>query len=150
MINADEKRITVHRNSFVRSGNFDTFADRSSRALSCPNITYRNSVHKITLTNTAQVRITFQNLYLGTLTVLIFFQGCYANTIAIFKSIIDFSQFSQLHFLLFSLSTMLLFIWFIVPYFYLVEHLTQNGYTESQATVVLAIVGFSNTIGMVS
>lgn len=68
MTNADEKRITVHRNSFVRSGNFDTFADRSSRTLSCPNITYRNSLNQGPSANTAQVRITFPNLSLGTLT----------------------------------------------------------------------------------
>lgn len=66
------------------------------------------------------------------------------------KSMIDVSLFLKIRFLLMFISTMLLFTWFIVPYFYLVEHLTLNGYTESQGTMVLAIIGFSNTIGMVS
>lgn len=68
IINGDEKRITVHRNSFVRSGKFDTFADRSSRTLSCPNITYRNSSrHQGTSPNATQVKILLQTLCLSTI-----------------------------------------------------------------------------------
>lgn len=61
----------------------------------------------------------------------------------------DFSMFAELHFLLLSLSTVLLFTWFIVPYFYLAEHLTRNGYDESDAANLLSIIGITNTIGMV-
>lgn len=61
----------------------------------------------------------------------------------------DFSMFLELHFLFLSLSTILLFTWFIVPYFYLAEHLTRNSYTESDAANLLSIIGITNTIGMV-
>lgn len=58
-------------------------------------------------------------------------------------------MFLELHFLFLSLSTILLFTWFIVPYFYLAEHLTRNSYTESDAANLLSIIGITNTIGMV-
>lgn len=59
-------------------------------------------------------------------------------------------MFLEFHFLLMSLSTILLFTWFIIPYFYLAEHLTRNGYTESDAANLLSIIGITNTIGMVN
>lgn len=65
------------------------------------------------------------------------------------KGMMDFSMFLELHFLFLSLSTILLFTWFIVPYFYLAEHLTRNSYTESDAANLLSIIGITNTIGMV-
>lgn len=58
-------------------------------------------------------------------------------------------MFLELHFLLLSLSTILLFTWFIVPYFYLAEHLTRNGYAESDAAYFLSVIGITNTVGMV-
>lgn len=66
------------------------------------------------------------------------------------KGMMDFSMFLEFHFLLMSLSTILLFTWFIVPYFYLAEHLTRNGYSESDGANLLSIIGITNTIGMVS
>lgn len=62
----------------------------------------------------------------------------------------DFSLYLDLHFLLLSISTILLFTWFIVPYFYLAEHLTRHGYTDVEASRVISTIGVTNTIGMVS
>ncbi|KYN03989.1 Monocarboxylate transporter 14 [Cyphomyrmex costatus] len=73
----------------------------------------------------------------------------YAELIDLLKGMLDFSMFFELHFLLMSLSTMLLFTWFIIPYFYLAEHMTRNGYDESNAANLLSIIGITNTIGMI-
>lgn len=59
-------------------------------------------------------------------------------------------MFLEWHFLLMSLSTILLFTWFIVPYFYLAEIMIRNGYSEQEASTLLSIIGFTNFLGMVS
>lgn len=65
------------------------------------------------------------------------------------KSMADFSFLKELHFLLFFLSTILLFMWVVVPYFYLAEHLINHGYTETDTSLVLSTIGVANTIGIV-
>lgn len=64
--------------------------------------------------------------------------------------IFDFSMFLELHFLLLSMTTILLFTWFIVPYFYLGDYVVIRGLSESQASSLLSCIGVLNTIGMVS
>ena len=49
-----------------------------------------------------------------------------------------------------SLSTILLFTWFIVPYFYLADFVKDLGYTPADASTLLSVIGITNTIGMVS
>lgn len=61
----------------------------------------------------------------------------------------DFSLFLELHFFLLSLHTILLFTWFIVPYFYLAELMVRTGYTAEQASFTISNIGISNTVGMV-
>lgn len=78
-----------------------------------------------------------------------FIQKWYGELLDLLKGMMDFSMFSELHFLTLSLSTILLFTWFIVPYFYLAEHLTRNGYSENDGAQLLSIIGITNTIGMV-
>ncbi|XP_041977950.1 monocarboxylate transporter 9-like [Aricia agestis] len=48
------------------------------------------------------------------------------------------------------LGTIIIFIWFIVPYFYLAEHMVHQGYTEDDGAVMLSLIGITNTIGMVT
>jgi hypothetical protein len=62
---------------------------------------------------------------------------------------VDFSLFLEWHFLLMSVGTILLFTWFIVPYFYLAELMVRNDYTEQEASTLLSIIGFTNFLGMV-
>lgn len=62
----------------------------------------------------------------------------------------DFSMFLELHFLLLSAATILLFTWFIVPYFYLSDYVVIRGMTDTQASSLLSCIGILNTIGMVS
>jgi hypothetical protein len=65
------------------------------------------------------------------------------------KGMVDFSMFLEWHFLLMSLSTILLFTWFIVPYFYLAELMVRNGYSEQEASTLLSVIGLTNFLGMV-
>lgn len=61
-----------------------------------------------------------------------------------------FLLFDELHYTLISLSTVILFAWFMTPYFYLVDHMISIGYAEEKGALVLSIIGIANTIGMVS
>lgn len=121
------KNIRVHRNSVMYRGAALNLHKYRLRASSCPDI-YRNSM--ITLAKENE-------------------QKWYDELLDLLKNMLDFSMFLELHFLLMSLSTILLFTWFIVPYFYLAEHLTRNGYNESDAANLLSIIGITNTIGMI-
>ena len=63
-------------------------------------------------------------------------------------------MFLELHFLLMSLSTILLFTWFIVPYFYLADFIhdindSTLNYTNEDVSLLLSVIGITNTIGMV-
>lgn len=78
-----------------------------------------------------------------------FVQKWYADILDLLKGMVDFSMFLEWHFLLMSVATMLLFTWFIVPYFYLAELMVCNGYTEQEASTLLSVIGFTNFLGMV-
>lgn len=49
-----------------------------------------------------------------------------------------------------NLSTLVLFIWFIVPYFYIADFMTDNSYTKAQGSAMLSIFGVATIIGIVS
>ncbi|XP_066592507.1 uncharacterized protein [Prorops nasuta] len=121
------KDIRVHRNSVMYRGAALNLHKYRLRASSCPDI-YRNSM--TTLAKESE-------------------EKWYTELLELLKGMLDFSMFLEFHFLLMSLSTILLFTWFIVPYFYLAEHLTRNKYEESDAANLLSIIGITNTIGMI-
>ncbi|XP_043261763.1 uncharacterized protein LOC122402765 isoform X1 [Colletes gigas] len=121
------KDIRVHRNSVMYRGAALNLHKYRLRASSCPDI-YRNSMTTLAKENE---------------------EKWYGELLDLLKGMMDFSMFLELHFLLLSLSTILLFTWFIVPYFYLAEHLTRNSYSESDAANLLSIIGITNTIGMI-
>lgn len=58
-------------------------------------------------------------------------------------------MFLELHFLFLSLSTILLFTWFIVPYFYLTDFVMAQGLSETDASTIISTIGATNTVGMV-
>ncbi|XP_046735347.1 uncharacterized protein LOC124404905 isoform X1 [Diprion similis] len=121
------KDIRVHRNSVMYRGAVLNLHKYRLRASSCPDI-YRNSITTLAKENE---------------------EKWYGELLELLKGMTDFSMFLELHFLMLSLSTILLFTWFIVPYFYLADHLTRNGYTEDDAANLLSIIGITNTIGMI-
>ncbi|XP_063240519.1 monocarboxylate transporter 14-like [Bacillus rossius redtenbacheri] len=119
--------IRVHKKSMMYRGAILNLNRYRLRASSCPDI-YRNSM--ITIAKEAEER-------------------WYDDIVELLKDMADFSLFLELHFLLMSLSTVLLFVWFIVPYFYLVEYMAQHGYSEHDASALLSVIGVTNFMGMV-
>ncbi|GJQ72426.1 hypothetical protein Trydic_g3503 [Trypoxylus dichotomus] len=122
------KNIRLHRNSLMYRGAMMNIHKYHLRASSCPDI-YRNSM--ITLTQSEK-------------------EKWYTEPLNILSDLVDFSMFTELHFLFMSLSTILLFTWFIVPYFYLAKLMTTYDYTEGEASVVISTIGITNAIGMVA
>jgi len=78
-----------------------------------------------------------------------FVQKWYADILGFLKGMVDFSMFLEWHFLLMSVSTVLLFACFIIPYFYLAKLMGCNKYADQEAPHILSIIGVFNTIGMV-
>lgn len=62
----------------------------------------------------------------------------------------DFSMFLDFHFLLISISTTLVYTYYIVPYFYLAEFMVCEGYTDSDGSAALAVIGITTMFGMVT
>ncbi|CAH0564857.1 unnamed protein product [Brassicogethes aeneus] len=121
------KNIRFRRNSIMHRGAMLNTNRYRLKASSCPNI-YRNSM--MTLAQEEDDK-------------------WYTVFLEVVKDVMQFSLFLELHFFLLCLSTVILFTWFIVPYFYLVKHMTIFGYSENQASFVIAVIGVTNTIGMV-
>ncbi|KAJ8933232.1 hypothetical protein NQ314_014148 [Rhamnusium bicolor] len=121
------KNIRFRRNSIGYRGALLNIHKYKLKASSCPNI-YKNSFSSLAFEED---------------------ENWYDEFLEIIKDLTHISLFLELHFLLLSVSTIILFVWFIVPYFYLAEHMTRSGYTEKQASFVISIIGFTNTIGMV-
>ncbi|GLV44577.1 chaski [Carabus blaptoides fortunei] len=121
------KHIRLHRNSVMYRGAMLNIHKYRMRASSCPNI-YKNSMTTLAKENQ---------------------EKWYADVLETIRCMADFSMLLELHFLLTSISTILLFTWFIVPYFYLAEHLTRFGYSESDSSKLLSVIGVTNTIGMI-
>ncbi|PSN40793.1 hypothetical protein C0J52_07180 [Blattella germanica] len=121
------KNIRVHRNSVMYRGAMLNIHKYRLRASSCPDI-YRNSMTTIAKENE---------------------EKWYADFLELLRGMVDFSMFLEWHFLLMSIATILLFTWFIVPYFYLAELMLRNNYTEHEASTLLSVIGLTNFVGMI-
>lgn len=58
-------------------------------------------------------------------------------------------MFLEPKFFIFNLSTLLLFIWFIVPYFYITDHLLKYNYKEEDGANLISVIGIFSTVGMI-
>ncbi|XP_050540182.1 uncharacterized protein LOC126904884 isoform X2 [Daktulosphaira vitifoliae] len=160
------KSLPYHRSSVMYKGALLNIQRNFKKAASCPDI-YNNS----TLTIMSEPNsILHRNSIVKVISQLLnkrennvqkvrrkrsYFQPnsmkkeWYAEVKELFSGILDFSMFLELHFLLLSLSTILLFTWFIVPYFYLTDFVMAHGLTETQATTIISTIGATNTVGMI-
>ncbi|XP_068622563.1 monocarboxylate transporter 14-like [Battus philenor] len=64
------------------------------------------------------------------------------------KSTFDFRMFTEFHFLMFNISSLILSVWFIVPYFFLKSYMTARG-VEGGAEMI-SIIGIASSIGIVA
>lgn len=122
------RNMRIHRNSIHYRGAMLSTHRYRLRTSSCPNI-YRNSM--TTLAQDAE-------------------ETWWDSVKEVLKSVFDFSLFLNPKFVYFEISTVLLFIWFIVPYFYLPEHMLSKGYVEDDSAFVISVIGVSQTVGMIS
>lgn len=121
--------LRVHRLSLTYRGAMLNINRYRLRASSCPDI-YRNS-----MTTIAKEK---NQWYAG----LWEFRD-------VLVDMLDFSHFAEPRFLLFSLSNFLLYTWYDVPYVYLTDNALENGYSETDSSMLIAIVGIVNMIGEV-
>ncbi|XP_033333700.1 monocarboxylate transporter 9 [Megalopta genalis] len=117
------KDIKVHRRSLTYRGAMLNI--NRLRASSCPDI-YRNST---TITKTKLVWCA------GLWDLLLY--------------MLDFSHFADSRFLLFAISNFLLHTWYDVPYVYLTDNAIEMGFSETDASNLISVIGITNTVGEV-
>lgn len=122
--------LRVHRLSLTYRGAMLNINRYRLRASSCPDI-YRNS-----MTTIAKEKVQW-------------YAGLWELR-DLLVDMLDFSYFAEPRFLLFSLSNFLLYTWYDVPYVYLTDNALENGYSETDASMLIAIVGIVNMAGEVS
>ncbi|CAG4975683.1 unnamed protein product [Colias eurytheme] len=121
------KDIRVHRNSIMHRGAMMNIAKYKLKASSCPDI-YRNSMWSVKDQEDKTI--------------------C-RRLLDMINKTFDFNMFTEFHFLMMNLSTIVLFIWFIVPYFYISTFMEESGYTETQGSLMLSTFGVATIIGIV-
>ncbi|XP_046959642.1 monocarboxylate transporter 9-like [Vanessa cardui] len=73
-----------------------------------------------------------------------------ADCVSCLADMFNVLLFKKITFNLLCFGTIIIFVWFIVPYFYLAEHMIQKGYSEDDGAFMLSLIGITNTIGMVT
>ncbi|XP_052896543.1 uncharacterized protein LOC128303587 [Anopheles moucheti] len=121
------KDMRLHRNSIHYRGALLNTHRYRLKASSCPNI-YRNSMTTIAKEQD---------------------EPWYGSFIDTLKSIFDFSLFFEFRFGMLAISTLLLFVWYIIPYFYIPEYVLHYNYSEQDGANLISVIGITNTIGMV-
>lgn len=122
--------LKMHRSSLTYRGAMLNIHRYRLRASSCPDI-YRNS-----MTTIAKEKSQWNAGLWDFWDLLV--------------DMLDFSHFAEPRFLLFAISNFLLYTWYDVPYVYLTDNAVEMGYSESQSSYLIAIVGIVNMVGEVS
>uniref|UniRef100_A0A2M4AGP0 Putative monocarboxylate transporter n=1 Tax=Anopheles triannulatus TaxID=58253 RepID=A0A2M4AGP0_9DIPT len=123
------KDLRMHRHSLTYRGAMLNIQRYRLRASSCPDI-YRNSMTTIAKEKSA------------------WFQGV-EEFRTLLVSILDFSYFSDVHYLLFAVSNFLLYTFYDVPYVYLGDYATQLGFSSQSSSMLISIIGILNMVGEV-
>ncbi|CAB3253075.1 unnamed protein product [Arctia plantaginis] len=76
-------------------------------------------------------------------------ENWYDDCVSCLSDMFNVSLFTKMTFNFLCMGTIILFVWFIVPYFYLAEYMVEKGYSEDDGAVILSLIGITNTIGMV-
>jgi len=124
------KDIRMHRHSLTYRGAMLNINRYRLRASSCPDI-YRNSMTTIAKTK------------------LIWYAGFWEFWDLI-VDMLDFSYFADPRFLLFAISNFLLHTWYDVPYVYLTDNAIEVGFSETDGSILISVIGIANMFGEVS
>ncbi|KOC60127.1 Monocarboxylate transporter 12 [Habropoda laboriosa] len=121
------KDVRVHRHSLTYRGAMLNINRYRLRASSCPDI-YRNS-----MTTMAETK-------------LVWYAGLWEFWDLV-VDMLDFSHFADSRFLLFAISNFLLHTWYDVPYVYLTDNAIEMGFSETDASILISVIGISNMCG---
>ncbi|XP_063977326.1 uncharacterized protein LOC135162604 [Diachasmimorpha longicaudata] len=121
------RNIRVHRHSLTYRGAMLNINRYRLRASSCPDI-YRNSMTTIAKTK------------------LVWYAGLWEFWDLV-VDMLDFSHFADSRFLLFSISNFLLHTWYDVPYVYLTDNAIEMGFSETDASMLISVIGITNMLG---
>ncbi|XP_036149437.1 uncharacterized protein LOC105835407 isoform X2 [Monomorium pharaonis] len=121
------KDIRMHRHSLTYRGAMLNINRYRLRASSCPDI-YRNSMTTIAKTK------------------LVWYAGLWEFWDLI-VDMLDFSYFTDPRFLLFAVSNFLLHTWYDVPYVYLTDNAIEVGFSETDASILISVIGIANMGG---
>lgn len=123
------KDIKMHRRSLTYRGAMLNINRYRLRASSCPDI-YRNSMTTIAKTK------------------LVWYAGLWEFWDLI-VDMLDFSHFADSRFLLFAISNFLLHTWYDVPYVYLTDNAIEMGFSQTDASILISVIGITNMGGEV-
>ncbi|XP_011301364.1 monocarboxylate transporter 9-like [Fopius arisanus] len=121
------RNIRMHRHSLTYRGAMLNINRYRLRASSCPDI-YRNSMTTIAKTK------------------LVWYSGVWEFWDLV-VDMLDFSHFADSRFLLFSISNFLLHTWYDVPYVYLTDNAIEMGFSETDASMLISVIGITNMLG---
>ncbi|KPJ03688.1 Monocarboxylate transporter 12 [Papilio xuthus] len=121
------KDLRIHRHSLTYRGAMLNISRYRLRASSCPNI-FRNS-----MTTIAKEKVQW-------------YAGLW-DFWDLAVDVLDFSHFKNPAFLVFTLSNFLLYMWYDVPYVYIADSGISLGFNESQASMLISIIGILNMFG---
>lgn len=75
----------------------------------------------------------------------------WSQSLVEFKSVLvdmlDFSFFADIRFTLFALSNFLLYAWYDVPYVYLADYAVERKFSETDASILISLIGIVNMVG---
>ncbi|CAG5059039.1 unnamed protein product [Parnassius apollo] len=118
----------LYRNTIMHRGAMMNIPRYKLRASSLPDI-YRNSMWSLSSESDEEMK-------------------WYDRLWQTAKSTFDFRMFTEFHFLMFNLSSLILSVWFIVPYFFLKSYMTAHN-IEGGA-MMISIIGVASSIGIVA
>ncbi|XP_013140344.1 PREDICTED: monocarboxylate transporter 14-like [Papilio polytes] len=118
----------LYRNTIMHRGAMMNIPRYKLRASSLPDI-YRNSMWSLGTESDDGMK---------------WYQRLWATT----KATFDFRMFTEFHFLMFNLSSLILSVWFIVPYFFLKSYMTSRS--MDGGAEMISIIGIASSIGIVA
>ncbi|XP_068631881.1 monocarboxylate transporter 9-like [Battus philenor] len=121
------KDLRIHRHSLTYRGAMLNINRYRLRASSCPNI-FRNS-----MTTIAKEKVQW-------------YAGLW-DFWDLAVDVLDFSHFRNPAFLVFTVSNFLLYMWYDVPYVYIPDCAIGIGFDESQASILISMIGILNMFG---
>lgn len=121
------KDLRVHRHSLTYRGAMLNINRYRLRASSCPDI-YRNSMTTIAKEKAEWYAGLWELWYL-------------------LADMLDLSHFANVRFLMFAISNFLLYTWYDVPYVYLADNAIEMGFTETDASYLIGVIGILNMVG---